>query len=217
MSNGWVDAPPPQRGMGCLAKGCLILTAIFVIFLIAVIGGTIYGVRYLRGNYFPATSVQLPPNRATEHEQELARDKWYSFERAARSDLPAHIEMTADELNALIASEPDLRNKAYVSIDGNVGHLQVSIPLAEVALLKGHYVNGECVVQSSVSGNPASVRITSVVINGRSVPDDALNLQYPPWSLRRYLSRWTDDKNVKTFEIRDGKFILETKGRGSGD
>jgi hypothetical protein len=215
VSNGWIDAPPPQRQrMGCFAKGCLILTVLFVVLLLAIIGGTIYGVRYLRGSYFPATSIQLPPNTSTEREQQLAGEKWYSFEKAARANTPAHIEMTADELNALIASEPNLRNKAYVTVNGNVGHLRVSIPLEDVTWLKGHYINGECVVQSSVSGNPAGARITSVVINGHPVSDDALNLQYPPWSLRRYLSNWTEQKNLKTFEIRDGKVILETKGSG---
>jgi hypothetical protein len=211
VSNGWIDPPPPQRGMGCFAKSCLILAGLFVFLLLAIIGGTIYGVGYLKASYFPRTSIQLPANTSTEREQQLARDKWYSFERAARANMPAHIEMTADELNTLIASEPNLRNKAYVTINDNIGHLRVSVPLDDVSWLKGHYVNGECVVQSSLSGNPAGARITNVVINGHPVRDDALNLQYPPWSLRHYLSNWTEQKNVKTFEIRDGKVILETK------
>ena len=214
MSNGWIEPPPPQqkKGMGCFAKGCLILVVFFIFLGVAIIGGTIYGVRHLRGNYFPTTSVQLPANNSTEHEQELSREKWYSFERAARAHMPARIEMTADELNALIASEPKLRDRAYVTINDNVGHLRVSIPLDEVSWLRGHYINGECSVQSSVSGNPAGARITSIVINGHAVGDDALNLQYPPWSLRHYLSNWTERNNLKTFEIRDGKVILETKG-----
>jgi hypothetical protein len=212
VSNSWIDPPPPQKGMGCFAKGCLILI-VFLIFLgLGIIGGTIYGVRYLRHNYFPTANVQLPANRSTTQEQELARQKWSSFEQAARAHTPARIEMTADELNALIAAEPKLRDKAYVTIDNDVAHLRVSVPLDEVSWLKGHYINGECTVQSSVSGNPAGARITGVVINGHAVSDDALNLQYPPWSLRRYLSNWAETNNLKTFEIRDGKVILEGKG-----
>jgi hypothetical protein len=212
VSNGWIEPPPPQQGMGCFAKGCLILI-VFLIFLgVAVIGGTIYGVHYLRHNYFPAKNIELPASASTEQEQQLAREKWYSFARMARAHAPARIEMTADELNALIASEPKLRGKAYVSINDNVGHLRVSIPLDEVNWLKGHYINGECTVQSAVSGSPADARITSIVINGHAVSDDALNVQYPPWSVRRYLSGWTERNNLKTFEIHDGKVILETKG-----
>lgn len=213
MSNSWTQPPPPpqQKGMGCFAKGCLILIVFLIFLCLAMIGGTIYGVRYLRGSYFATTSAQLPSNAATAPEQESARQKWYAFERAARAHAPARVEMTADELNALIASEPRLRDRAFVTIDGNVGHLRVSIPLIDVSWLRDRYLNAECVVQSSVSGNPAGARITSVVVNGHAVSDDALNLQYPPWSLRRYLANWAETNDLKTFEIRDGKVILETK------
>jgi hypothetical protein len=211
VSNGWIDPPPAQKGMGCFAKGCLILVILFILLGIAAIGGTIYGVRYLRQNYFPTTAVQLPPNTSTAQEQQLAREKWSSFERAARAHTAAHVEMSADELNALIASERSLRDRAYVTINDSVAHLRVSIPLSEVSWLKGHYINGECEVQSSVGGNPADARITRTIINGRPVSDDALNLQYPPWSLRRYLSNWAEANDLKKFEIRDGKVILESK------
>src|SRR5438309_3099401 len=125
----WIEAPPPQRGMGCFAKGCLILIAFFILLGLAFVGGTFFAVRYLRSTYFPTQQVQLPANTATENEQQSARTKWNSFERDAHAQAPARIEMTADELNALIASEPKLRGKARVSIDNNVGRLQVSIPL----------------------------------------------------------------------------------------
>src|SRR5207244_7772403 len=124
----WIEAPPPQKGMGCFAKGCLILIAFFIFLGLAFIGGTFFAVRYLRTAYFPTTPVQLPTSAAAEQEQQLVRARWDSFEKAAHTHQPARIEMTADDLNALIASEPTLRGKPYVSIDGNVARLQVSIP-----------------------------------------------------------------------------------------
>jgi hypothetical protein len=63
-----------------------------------------------------------------------------------------------------------------------------------------------------VNGNPADARVTSIVVNGRPVAEEALRWQYGRWSLRRYISDWADEKNLKTFEVRDGKVILETKG-----
>src|SRR5438128_1487399 len=146
----WIEPPPPQARMGCFAKGCLILIAFFVLLGLAFIGGTFFAVRYLRTAYFPTMHVQLPATAATEQEQQLVRARWDSFEKAARTHQPARIEMTADDLNALIASEPKLRGKAYVSIDKNVGRLQVSIPLDAVRWLRGHYINAECAVQSAV-------------------------------------------------------------------
>jgi hypothetical protein len=176
-------------------------------------GGTLYAMRYLRTSYFPKTSVQLPAVTATEQEQQLARAHWYSFERAARAHTPAHIEMTADELNALIASEPKLRGKAFVTIEDNVGRLRVSIPLEDVRWLRGHYINAECTVQSAVGGRPMDARITSFMVNGKPVEENALNWR-GPWSFRRYIEQWTDTNDLKRFEIENGKVILETKGSG---
>jgi hypothetical protein len=90
--------------------------------------------------------------------------------------------------------------------------VRVSIPLDKARWLKGHYLNGECTVQSSVDGSPGGARITSIVVNGRPVAEEALRWQYGSWSLRRYLTDWTNSSNLKTFEIRDGRVILESKG-----
>src|SRR2546423_4638709 len=97
----WIEPPPPQKRMGCFAKGCLIL-CVFLIFLgVAFIGGTYMAVRYLRSEYFPKTGTVLPAASPTDQEQQAAMEKWRTFETHARAHEPAQVEMTADELNAL--------------------------------------------------------------------------------------------------------------------
>jgi hypothetical protein len=208
----WIEPPPPQKGMGCFAKGCLILVIFFVLLLLAFIGGGFLAMRYLRTEYFPKTGIELPTATPAEQEEQAVRARWQTFDTHARAHEPARIELSADDVNALIASEPQLRGKAHVSIEDNVARLQISIPLDTVWWLHGHYMNGECTVQSSVSGHPGDVRLTSVIVNGRPVADEALQWQHGPWSVRRYINDWATDKNLKTFEIRDGKVILESKG-----
>ncbi|MDB6147535.1 MAG: hypothetical protein JWO45_1199 [Spartobacteria bacterium] len=208
----WIEPPPPQKGMGCFGKGCIILVAFCVLLGAAFVGGTFYAIHYLRGEYFPKTGVQLPADAATDQEQQEILARWHSFETHARAHEPAHIELTAQEINALILAEPKLRGKAHVAIADNVLRLQLSVGLDNVRWLRGHYVNGECTVQSSVNGNPADARVTSIIVNGRPVAEEALRWQYGRWSLRRYISDWADEKNLKTFEVQDGKVILETKG-----
>jgi hypothetical protein len=208
----FIEPPPPQKGMGCFAKGCLILVIFFVVLLCAFIAGSFLAARYLRSHYFPITSIELPAAAPTEQEEQAVRAKWQTFDTHARAHEPARIELSADELNALIACEPELRGKAHVTIEDNVARLKVSIPLDEVFWLRGHYINGECTVQSSVSGHPGDIQIRSVIVNGRPVAEEALQWQYGPWSVRRYINDWSTAKNLKTFEIRDGKVILETKG-----
>lgn len=215
MSATWIEPPPPpQRETGCFAKGCLILVVFCIILGIAFIGGTFYAVRYLRTTYFPTTPTQLPSNTTTEEDQRLALANWEIFERKARAHLPARIEMTAAQLNALIAAEPELRGKALVSIDEHdIAYLKVSFSLADVRWLRGHYVNGECAIRSAADGNPANARFTRVIVNGEPVPEEALQWRYP-WSLRGFISRWTEQNDLKIFLIRDGKIILETQGSG---
>jgi len=79
-----------------------------------------------------------------------------------------------------------------------------------VRWLRGHYMNGECTVQSGPTRDPGNIRITSIVVNDRPVPDEALQWQYGPWSVRRYINDRSADVNLKTFEIRDNKVILES-------
>jgi len=211
-NNAWIEPPPPQRGMGCFAKGCLIIVVFFIVLGIAFVGGSYLAVRYLRREYFPTKHVQLSTSMATEQEQEAVRARWDAFEKAARASEPARIELTTDDLNALIDSEPKLRGKAHVAIENNVGHLEVSIPLGDVRWLRGHYINAECTVQSAADGSPADARVTSIVVNGRSVGEEVLRWHYRSWSLRRYMSDWSNDNNLKRFEIENAKVVLQTKG-----
>jgi hypothetical protein len=212
----WIEPPPPrQGGSGCFAKGCLILVVFCVLLGVAFVAGSFFAVRHLQQTFFTKEAVELPRNQSTEEEQQLALAHWRIFERSARAHQPARIEMTAEELNALIAVEPKLRGKAYVSIEGNTARLQISLPLGEgdTRWLKGYYVNGECSVRSASTGDPAEVRITNVTLNNHGVDDAALMWKHP-WSVRRFISTWTEENDLKTFEIRDGKVFLETKGSG---
>ena len=209
----WIEPPPPQKGMGCFAKGCLILIAFFILLGVAFIGGTYLAVRYLRTEYFPTTRAPLPATSPSAEAQQDARARWDAFERAARAHQPARIELTADDINALIASEPVLRGKAQIAIEGSVAHLQVSVGLDNFRWLRGHYLNAECSVQASPDGDPNQARITQIIVNGQPVSDDVLRWQHGPWSLRSYISSWSNEKNLERFEISNGKVILQTRGR----
>jgi hypothetical protein len=203
--------PPPPKGMGCFGKGCLILISFFVLLGLAFIGGTFLAVHALRTSYFAMAPVPLPAAVSTEQEQQMARAKWAEFNRAAQARTGARIELSADELNALIASEPKLRGKGFVTIENDTARLQVSFTLSHLKLLRDRYMNAECSVQAAPDGDPTQVRVSGIIVNGKAVPDDVLSWR-GPGGFRRYIEQWTDRSNLKTFEIRDGKVILETKG-----
>ena len=122
------------------------------------------------------------------------------------------IELTADEINALLAADQKLRGNAFVTIEDNTAHFQISYPVGEGRWLRGRYINAQCTVQSAPSRKPEEAHITNIVVNGRPVGEEFLSWQYGAWSYKRYVTDWTSETNLKTFEIGDGKVILETSG-----
>ena len=211
-NSSWIEPPPHQRGLGCFAKGCLILVVFFILLGLAFVAGTYYAAKYLKTEYFSAHHDRLPISQATVGEEEAARARWDAFEKTAHANEAARIELSADDLNALIASEPKLHGNAYVTIEDNTAHLQLSIPLGKARWLTGRYINAQCSVQAAPSGKPEAALITSITVNGRPVGEEFLSWQYGSWSFKRYLSDWIGQTNLKTFEISDGKVILETNG-----
>jgi hypothetical protein len=213
-SSSWIEPPPHQRGLGCFAKGCLILLVFGILLCLSFIAGTYYASRFLRAEYLSGAHERLPISEASVDDEQAVRARWDAFEKAARAHEPARIELTAGDINALIASDSKLRGDAYVTVDGNTAQLKVSIPIARNFWVSGHYINASCSIQSASSGKPEDARITSIIVNGRPVGEEFLTWQYGAWSFKRYVDRWTGETNLKTFEITDGKVILETNAPG---
>jgi hypothetical protein len=213
-ASSWIEPPPQRHGTGCFVKGCLILAVFFILLGLAFVAGYYYAQRH---EHFATQHESLPISQATIEEENAVRARWDAFEKAAQAKEPARIELTADEVNALIASEPKLRGNAYVAIDGNTARLQISMPLAKRQWLDKRYINAQCSVQSGPNQNPEDVRISSIVLNGRPVGEEVLSWRYGALpSFRIYMANWISQSNLKTFEIADGKVILETNATSSG-
>ena len=209
-SSSWIEPPPHQRGLGCFAKGCLILLIFGILLCLAFVAGTYYAAKFVRTEYFSTEHQRLPISHASVEEENAIRARWDAFDNAARAHEPARIELTADDLNALIATDRHLHGDAYVTIEDNTARLQVSIPIGRNWWMPGRYLNAQCSIQSAASGKPEDARITNIVVNGRPVGEEFLSWQYGSWSFKRYVGEWTGETNLKTFDISDGKVILET-------
>src|SRR3954453_16510263 len=128
--NTWIEGPSPRerRGMGCVGKGCLIL-ACFIVFLIiaGAIGfyfGTqtdsalLHGLSWANKTHVLAQEPSpMPQFETTEENVAAAEGKWKDFKNFR--DQPAYIELTADDLNNLIAKNRRFRSKAFATIEGN--------------------------------------------------------------------------------------------------
>jgi hypothetical protein len=220
MMNGgssWIEQPPQRRGLGRFAKSCLILAIFFILLVFSFFAGTYFAARYLRTEYLSMYHERLPASQATVEQEEEVHARWDAFEKKARARESARIELSAEDLNALVAFEPKLRGNAYVTIEDSTAHVQVSMPLVKSRWLTGRYINAQCSVQSATGGNPENLRITSIIVNGRPVGEEFLSWQYGSWSFKRYLADWAAQTNLKTLEISDGKVIFETNASSNDD
>ena len=223
----WIEPPPQQKGMGCLGKGCLLIIAFLVLLVIA----------FVIGFYVGTKPKEMPQVQTSEDEQNAVRARWDEFEAVSRDEpvspavpqpsptpdvtpvpdapptaSPAsanRIELTAGDINALIARGRRTRGKAFVSIDNDVAHVQVTIPLDKVGF-RGRYLNGEFAVRPSPDRNPRNLQITQMSLSG--VPSGVLDSLLGARSVLSYVDQFASEYGISSFTIEGNKVILETNG-----
>jgi hypothetical protein len=220
--NTWVEAPPPRRGLGCFARGCLILLAFGVVLAIACLAGVFWGFQrhsaIVHGIYWLAKThsiseapAPVPEFAASDEKIHATQERWRDFQQKTRAGQPAEIELTADDINTLIAANMDRRWKVFASIEGNRLRLQTSIPLGEFVGRSGYYFNGDIVIQSNGAESLEHPQFNRIIVNNEPVPKDLLSWKYHSRQLREYLAEYRDSYDVGTVEIRDGKLILRSR------
>jgi hypothetical protein len=221
MANTWIEPPPPQKGMGCFARGCLILLVLGIILGIACMAGVYWGWRHhsaiVRGFYWATkTHViadshrEVPSYEPPPGEVEDVKTRWRTFESAVDRSEPAEIELTANDLNDLIASDRHLRGNMFVTIEGNRLRAQTSIPLQEYVQQRGYYLNADIEIEFSGAQSLDRPRLNSIVINGHPLPVDVLDWKFESRPLRDHLAEFRTNNNIGSIEIRDGKVILRS-------
>ena len=235
---GWIEPPPPQRrGTGCVGKGCLILCCLLLFLMVAGAVGIYLGMKkhsavvhaavWARKTHLLADEpAPVPQFETTQENIAVTKQKWSNFRNATPNDVAAEnpatpdvprdtragqVELTADDLNNLIAANRHIRGKAFVSIEGNRLHVQTSVPVGEYVGGAGYYLNGDIVVESNGARSLDSSPLGGITINGQSVPSDALDWKYGGRSLRDYLSAYTSKNDLGPIEIRDGKVIINRR------
>jgi hypothetical protein len=219
--NGWVDAPPPRKGLGCFARGCLILVVFAVVLAIACLGGMYWGFQrhsaIMHGLYWLAkaqaigqTSVPIPEFTASDAQIQSVHERCQDFEQKARAGQPAELELTADDINTLITTNQDTRGKVFVSIDGNRLRCQVSVPVGQLIERSNYYFNGDIIVELTGAESLDNPQVRGITVNSQQVPRDLLNWKYRSKRLRDYLADYRNDSGVGTIAIRDGRLVLRS-------
>src|SRR4030095_6357116 len=151
--NTWVEAPPPRKGLGCFGRGFLILLVFAIVLAIACFAGMYWGLHrhsaLFYGSYWLAKTrsiaqapTPVPEFSAAERQVQNVRERWQEFEQKTRAAQPAEIELSADDINALMQESDETRGKIFVSIEGNQFRLQTSVPIGQFLGRPGYYFNG---------------------------------------------------------------------------
>ncbi len=224
----WIEPPPKPKGMGCLGKGCLLIITFLILLAVA----------FIIGFYVGTKPKEMPQVQTSEDEQNAVRARWDEFEAASKQETlpvvpavppnsettpapdatplpeatppsPNRIELTANDINQLIARGRRTRGKAFVSIENDVAHVQVTIPLEKVGF-SGRSLNGEFSVRAPADRNPRSVQISQMSFSG--VPDGVLSTLLGSRSMQSYVDEFATEHRITSFTIENNKVILETSG-----
>jgi hypothetical protein len=182
--------------------------------------GALLAIRYAKGLVDQLTDTQpmpLPKVQLSDEQMDRLRDRVETFRTAVREgQSTAPLELTSDELNALIATDPDLiplRNHLYVTIDGDRLKAQMSFPAEDLGFerFKGRYVNATGTYSVLVKNGTLDVRADSLVAKGKPLPETAMR----QIRSRNLASRLNNDQRVtvglsklQSIEVKDGKMVI---------
>ncbi len=146
------DQQPPKQGMGCFARGCLILVIVSLFLLIAggIGGWWIYGKAISSFTSDHPANIQVDQPTSAAFQQ--AEAKLAQLRSAVRNKTETTTEFSAADLNALIARDPafaGVRGKMRVNMVGDEMILDLSVPLDTITLpkLKGRWFDGRAQFQ----------------------------------------------------------------------
>jgi len=220
--NGWVDAPPPRRSGGCLLRGCLILVVFAIVLGIACFAGVWWGMyrssAIFHGLYWLTKAqalgqspVSVPQFTASDAQIQSVYERCEDFEQKARAGQPAELELTADDVNALISTNHDLRGKIFVSINGDQLRCQASVPLGEFIGRSGYYFNGDITGELKTTESLENLQLSAITVNGEALPPDLLKWKFRSKRLRDYLVDYRNGSGVAAIQVKDGKLILRSR------
>ena len=175
--------PPTPRGMGCFAKGCLSLIIAGVVLVAIFIGGTFFVLNRALNVFTTTQPVEIQLRQAPLAERQVAKAKLDTLRSAARNHQEATIEFNADEINTLIANEPEFRGgrgRMRVAIANSLASLDVSAPLDSMhwKRLKGRWFNGNIQFGFSYVDDDFNFDLRSAEANGHQFPRAILTSEF---------------------------------------
>jgi hypothetical protein len=168
-----------KSGRGCFFYGFLVVAVL----LLVVVFAAVMGVRYARSLVTQITDTEpmaLPSVEMSEADINRLQRRIERFRVSIqRGEAVAPLAVTADEINALIATDPDLatfRGRLYVFIEGGQLRAHMSVPAPDLGLemLRGRYVNATGTFAVALRDGHLRVNAVALSARGKPVPENIM-------------------------------------------
>ena len=209
------ESGSPKRQHGCLFFGCISGAVCLVLLLL----GFLLAFHMIRNALTDPSPTKMPVVQLSQPEIEEVQRRFNSFSDATTAGRPTPpLELTSDEVNALIQSNPDFRAaqaKFYLAFTGSNLQAQVSLPTdqAGFSLFRGRYLNG--MGTFGVSLENGLLRLTPVEfrVKGKLLPPVAAS------KIATLAAKNINDNSrasvalnrLQSIQVKDGKLIFTPK------
>ena len=222
-----VQPQPPQKkkGLGCLGCGCAILLAILLLVL-AFFGAVAYYSYHELALLSSPVAMDIPAYAGSDDVYNGASKKIADFNQAVGTGNPGSLTLSADEINSLIAHNPDLARyhvRAVVTLNGDEAHLEGTVPTSSIpfvrALVKDRYLNLDATFALTFNSDTKMIGIDlhKMQLGETEWPTNqlpTLQAEIDPGintAIRKNRQAANALLAAKTVTIRDGNFVIETK------
>lgn len=231
-------APEKKSGCGkCCLVSCLGVIVLTVVSVVAAVVLVPRYVRSLREKYTDTEPMALPEVQATEQEVARIKRRLDDFGKAVETPgAPATLVLTADDINKLIANDPQWQKspvRCYVTIEGDkiTGQFSISFDgmakseddrkLLEKLGLAGRYLNASGTIKVSLENGVLVVILDQATVRGNPVPGFIMS-KLRQKNLAEDLPRQNPDlaealQKLESIEVKDGRIIIRSKGGGTQD
>lgn len=207
----------PKRGPNPFkGKTLLVLLGVVVV-------SAIFGVLYAKSvvnRLTDAQPVTLPTVKLPEIQMFQLHDRVDTFRDDVKDGDPTPpLALSADELNALIGTDPDfaaLKNHLFVTINSNQLGAQISFPAEQLGLvrLRGRFVNATGVFDVGLTNNELNVMAESLLVKGKPLPT-----QFMRQIMGRNLAEKLNQdprlvaglRKLRSIEVKEGKLVVTAR------
>lgn len=207
--------PTPAKKRGCMFYGGVVGVALLVLLLLGIAFGVSLA-KKMRRDFTDAAPVPLPASQLSAVAYQDLQKRIDAFRESIRygRETPP-LEVNADEINALIANDPDfqsLKGKVHVSIVGNQLKGQVSASMAElgVPIFQDRYLNAEASLDLRFNNGAVKLYARNIMVKGKPIPEI-----YMEETRKHNLAQaFNNDpragvamEKLQSIEVKDGKLV----------